>query len=673
MSTTATNKKLEIIKDFYARASGSFDYILAILRVGGINYYPEWNEFEVDLWIEKRINEKLEKYPWFNKLSKPWVVKELCHYLEISSFCEPYHVLINLLRISQKQSYSLVPLQEESSNWIEAVLNLAVSDDDKAKLKDLFSCLNQELVSKLEVDCIIQQGDILVDSSTHEAIITHEEFIKLYEEAKQFFDVCIKVLKGARLEWVDHPWKEKLIGHYSEVLHLFVDEKVGLYGFEIKKPNNPSSKFVRTKEKVDGNNYMFDKEGRVEFIVGDIDEYKKHPTLHAMKHPDSTRYNKLGEWQALESDVDSKSIQEEINKLTNDEIVKGCLFYIKATGYKAIEFAVKGKVQICKKKEEIELPDGIKLYRCPKRIISPSNEEVNLEVYDGTMLLLDDNPQTIKSALETIDLTIKSLSIYFDSALTWRIKSQINSSQSGCLVANEKDLENYVSVIHQKISKGLQLSISTAIEWYTRGITSKNECVAFSCFCFAVDNLATEISEGTFVNLGFNKFEKSEKELESQAKNELEEFYKKGEIENCLEFVRQLAENFKWFVTQKVKHGVSEIFGKDSKIVKRLFEEKYNGKTVWGMRSDMAHGRKKKLPRVQGEEKINFTSMMREISREFILRILLGIKSDEKLPQISNTFSSGYSMYDPRSCFVRSGPSFLPKDVNWEIRAEWID
>jgi hypothetical protein len=232
---------------------------------------------------------------------------------------------------------------------------------------------------------------------------------------KLFLQTLIGLYNSERLKFKDRPRFYKL--PRFEVLELMVNEVEGLYGFRLYFSNGSSAHFMRLADSTE------------EWRVGD----KK---LYEIGLPG--RYNKLGEWKPLVYPERKNNMigcfQQKAISLSNDEMVRGVLFYIMCTAHQVIEFVVKADIEL--PWQDTSLGKVIHLWKCP-------NSEMiqNFFIYDGTYYLDSFDPEEIETAIPEIGLTLNTIAFAYNATLQWRLKYNIvNRTQESVSNLREKDL-----------------------------------------------------------------------------------------------------------------------------------------------------------------------------------------------------------------------------------------
>ena len=191
--------------------------------------------------------------------------------------------------------------------------------------------------------------------------------------------------------------------------------------------------------------HRFLEEG-IQLNVGDLKKYNEADGWYVNGktfEEFGTRYNRIGFWFPIIFSRNSDVIQKKARDATPDKVVQGCLFYIYATGHKAIEFAVKSKNKLPQKGRF----DLKRLFARNSKALSLdpiTNEGGDYFLYDGTYYLNGDSPEVVRSALDSIEKHTAELREKFGNDISYRLKFQMYSD--GSSGKKEKTGENTFSI-----------------------------------------------------------------------------------------------------------------------------------------------------------------------------------------------------------------------------------
>ena len=654
-------------------------YVLCLLRVEGMTCVEGWNEFKEEEKLDDRIKMTIEKFKPISDLDDE-LLANLAIYYELCSTIEPYMAIANLLRVANKKPYvytpfgrkflkkqMLIPLtdDEQRQTRLNVITELVNENKEFEWLTEIFKMIDEKLLDVLSNCKKIEKKNSHIGIANGEIIeVKIDSLNEMVNEIKKLYRNAVMMLQNARLEFKKIADKSFVFDDYSEEFHFLTNDSVGLYGFEIRRPSNPASRFTRTEKGTEAINMMSGKQGEVTFYVGDLDKYKEHPTLHAVKNPGSIKYSPKGEWKPIIYPAKTERIDKILREKNVDEQVEDCLFYILTTGYRVIEFAAKIKVKLAD--DEINFPNGVNLYLCrEKDKINAIGQ--NYFIYDGWLKLSDDTEATIRKGIDTIALTMNTLSLAFESPVSWTLKYTTRNHSRGYAQPSKDDLELLRKLLQCEGQKYLR----SAMEWYTRGQKADEVHAKFICFWIALEGLAQSIyhEQSTIWNIVKDSSETRNSNAKQWFKQYLEAF------ENCdlLSIFREGYFEFTMPIRKRLESVLKGVFGSQDKVVDYIFKQKEDNLTIWSLRGKLVHhGILSDWGFVDEQIVVKRIGLLDEIAREFILRVALKLQPNEKVPKWKRLFGLAMSGFDPRSCMVTSHERILPTG-DWKIKPEWIE
>jgi hypothetical protein len=127
-------------------------------------------------------------------------------------------------------------------------------------------------------------------------------------------------------------------------------------------------------------------------------------------------------------------------------------------------------------------------------------------------------------------------------------------------------------------------------------------------------------------------------------------------------------------VTERARRVTKALFGEGHPYVRALFTKDgaSGAEALSSLRGQIAHGQLSLAnPDDEGLVRGRIPEIA-QIAREFLTRLGLGLRSNERLPSWSERFRAGFSMADPRSVMVASTDKILPSK-DWRIKPEWCE
>lgn len=384
------------------------------------------------------------------------------------------------------------------------------------------------------------------------------------------------------------------------------------------------------------------------------------------------RYNELGEWKPLVAKFDEeslKAIDAQILSETKNPEIQGILKYIRYTGRSVLEFVVRCNLDICEQGRT--LGSDLHLYKCPKLVESKTIAETFI-IYDSWVGLDFQTPEHIQNTIESIDTKLRLISSFYQVSLEWRPKYGANIGNIRSINKPDEEGINLIGLLLNKLPSDEDSfsAIEKAISWYSRGVSSKDVFVKFVSLYIALEVLAVLISEGKTVF--YPGVEKKDKTVRRQEKIDcLKKLHDQLYDKKPIEFVEQGYFDCIQSLKTKTKKAVEKVFGEEHQFVKDLFEIQYKGYTLQNIRNKIAHGDFSKSSTAIANLVWERMPLIQQISREFIFRVLLGLKPTESLPGYSGAVTSIRSTHNPNG-WVISDLSILP-NKDWRIRTEWFD
>lgn len=607
-----TQKALEhLLKE--AQGENPLQLIFALLRVGYIESYPEDPLF----LLEKKL------------LRKDYEKQKII----LESELDFWRLIADLSRVASGEQHRP---------------NLFFCYDSKKAMSEAIGLVRFDLADFLRT----------IFSSEWNTLSSNQKV-----EARNFILSFFKAYREILGSFKDYPKCHKLPNF--EVLELLTDEDIGLFGFKVHFSNGSKAIFKRTSKGTLTVN-LSPAPGRLSFMVGNISELKHEwmvgdKRLFEIGIPG--RYNRPGEWAPLVYPGESGKLQEEAIKLAKgDEQTEGVYFYIFCTGYWCIEFAVKAPIDLLDKVSE--LPGKVLLYK-----VEPDEKFQSEIVYDGSLYLKNYKLKTIQEGIQRILRAMNGLSLAFDKPVHWELKYSIRSHSPGSAAAKTKDAK-FLNMVTKKLQKDSDLYIDAAVDWYQRGLASKNVFNKFISYHIAIEGLAMKLVSGELKSSEFFGLKKTTKlERRKQREKCIERYYKKLYKTNPTEFVIETYRECVVGLRAKIETALKKVFGDKSSILKEYFEGK---ESIWSLRGDIVHEaysdwhfEKKDLIRKK-------SYLLQEITKEFLVRIIMQIKPKEKAPTWSGHSFYEISMFSPKGALVASHLRFFPvKD--WKIKASWIE
>ncbi len=383
------------------------------------------------------------------------------------------------------------------------------------------------------------------------------------------------------------------------------------------------------------------------------------------------RYNVVGEWKPLVYPGNADLIQSRVREICKDEKdqrIEGCLFQIMATCHHTIEFIVKADFEIPHDYLSASMGDlKMQLHKI-KMVDNLNSIQSNWCVYDGTAFLSKIDKDYIGQALDTIGIFLNRIAFRTDRRVEWFIKYSMYGSEGGKLNLDNKDFKNLGDYLLGLKSDDVGV-IDTAISWYASGKKSTNIFTKFLNYYIAVESLAVLLVNGGMEaskDYGYTKISKQERKRQTEEK--IAELHEELYLEDPILFIKRSYSEAITSLRSKTENAIKSVFGEDHELTKD-FLKKENGKSMYDLRNDLAHGNYNYVNRDEAHQVRNALPALEEIAYRLIMR--LSSEKDKKHKRFIR-FSMSMGMGSPRGTLVVNNLNIFPvKD--WKIRWEWLD
>jgi len=385
------------------------------------------------------------------------------------------------------------------------------------------------------------------------------------------------------------------------------------------------------------------------------------------------RYNELGVWKPIIYRGDTDPLDAKVRRLSDDPDVQGALFYCMATGYSVVEFAARSTLDL--PPGITELNGGINLWKCsPDDLALRSPGEV---VYDGWGPLPGTSPREIRECLDTITSTLSKLAFAFGARLTWCLKYTKSHNMERFVPVRNAEIQTLDLLKATTATPKENALLQSSIDWYNHGSNSHDPYVSFLCSYIALESLALAIDEGLVpVNPSLPQQPKSERKNASIVC--IHKKYKELFSIDPISFVQQAYFDCVSGVKKRTRRVAEHVFGSRHVYLKQLFGGKpgkscasQSGKSLSDIRGRLAHGQYEP-PDGQDYDVVRANLFnIRLIAGDFISRVLLRLRADQRLPRSSRSFLIGGPTTDPRNIMCASDMRILPQ-TDWQIKPEWI-
>ena len=644
-------KMNRILADLFNQAEtyGGLEYIFTLVRVEGITFKTPDPILEIQSKLKKhdpKIKEESDLGPLYCSLAG-------CH--------DVFALIANLINCAMKKPFNSLPffhlvkvkfpdnIYPTTSQVVRELSKIAV-DDNKQEIASMLDEIYPDdlLNSCLSKDIPIKQGRLA--EAVNKCIAMLSVFLEIYFEERLKFKNSQKFYKLQKFE----------------VLEFLVNDKYGLYGFRLHFSNGSNALFARHEDSTECLNIN---PGKMSFHVGLIDKLKDEwrvgeKLLYEIGLPG--RYNNLGEWKPIIYPGKYEHLTEKAYSLSDDPDVQGALFYIICTAHWVIEFVVRTAIDLPTK--AISYGGNFHLWKCPP-LSENSFVETDFKIYDGWLELDSIDPDYIESAIGAISVILNSLAFAYDATIEWRPKYTTVITKGGYATPTEDDLKLLDTIFPNILSAKEFFIINAAIDWYNQGKSAKNVFNKFLCYYIALESVALSIADG---KADFNlSLSRDPRDVRKRRRNEcIKEIYKNKFSEDPTRFVEEAYFDCVVGIKKKIHRVVGLVFGDEHKHLKALFEKQDDGYSLNDIRGGLAHGRMTILDKEHEKIVSKRLPDIAEISREFLTRIILKLKPEDRLPSWSMLHSLKFFTNDPRTTLIANSEKLFPTD-DWRIKPEW--
>lgn len=516
---------------------------------------------------------------------------------------------------------------------------------------------NPFLVTDSEGDAFLQIKDLLPQEIKE--LFEKEDIEEIKKTIRTiFFKHSLELRRIAK-----HPKFYKMPGF--EVFELISTDNV-LTGFKVHFSNGSNAEYSRTEKSSTGLNVSFDG-GEVGFFVGCLDDLK-HEWMVGTKRLYEIglvgRYNSIGEWKPIVYPGKFDPLAKEAREKTTDDRIQGVLFYMYATGYRVFEFAIKTPIYLPNKLTALE--SGAYLYRLEADPLS------NEYIYDGWIAFSDYSLEGIRKCIETAERDMQGLAFAFDSEVKWVQKYPmiVHGSSSPC--PNNRNDMKYLRSLLASAHKYSDITIDTAMSWYSLGQSSSNPLNSFLSFHIAIESLIMKIVDGELAlsNITVDGSSKTKEEKKTENKEKFDNYYESYYSVDVDKLITASYFEIYLSIKARLKSGMEAVLGADHEILDDYFK---GNDSIWNLRGKLVHDGYCKISYEDYLKIWKKVSLVEEIAKVVTTRVLLDLKPGDKSIKWSRMHKSSMDARNPQTTLAVTKLSILPHDADWKIRPEWIE
>ncbi len=377
------------------------------------------------------------------------------------------------------------------------------------------------------------------------------------------------------------------------------------------------------------------------------------------------KYNANGEWRPICFSGDIDGIQRQIRTETDDERIRGLLFYIRTTGFKVIEFVLRGEVVLPGK--NLDLPNSVHLYPLsddPNQVgLDEEDWTVNRYIYDGWIPVIEDTAESVNIALDEINWTMGLMSQIYKCSIHWTLKYPSMNHGAGDALIDDSHTGLLEKVLSSTYLKEDRVRLQSALDWIAHARRLRSPFNRFLAYWIAMEGIAFALYDGSL--FPEKKIAKTVGRASTWERVKKAFFYVVGKI-SAIKAAEEASN------TEKVKASLQTVFGNQSAVINRVFREKaYDGSTLAKIRHKIAHGEFMEWNMTHVAAVHSALPMVEKVTTEFVMRLLLDLAPNQALPQTGHSMRLIIEGSDPRGTMVCSDLRMLPAK-SWRIQSKWI-
>ena len=174
-----------------------------------------------------------------------------------------------------------------------------------------------------------------------------------------------------------------------------------------------------------------------------------------------------------------------------------------------------------------------------------------------------------------------------------------------------------------------------------------------------------KLSASTFFELPAEEKELKEKRLRECFDSYYEQFYKK----DLNKLISEAYFNCVLSIRTNMIKAFSKVFGEKHPYIKEYFKCE---DCIWALRGEIAHGEHSELTYDKYLKVWQKLSLLQDISKSLIMRVIFKVKNDQKIDDWSREFSLQIELDNPNNIPVASTLKHLERQ-DWRIQGNWID
>jgi len=316
-------------------------------------------------------------------------------------------------------------------------------------------------------------------------------------------------------------------------------------------------------------------------------------------------------------------------------LVKSALFFHEITGCDGFEFIVESNVRF---DDYIVLPNkAILVPWFLTNTHSKSHDDRAVKftqmmednahfLYDGWIEIDQWDDENIIKVIQSISESLSIFSAVFDVYFSWKPKYQASKNTKPFHNLKIEDISSHHDLFQQinKISESDKRAIYRSLSWLSHAKQIDSPFARYLFYIIAIESLAKYIEENAADDSQFiclrSSLQKTKNERRESCKNCIEEKMEDFRKNPC-SAISSMYFDCVVGVKKTLKRHLEFVLPNDTPKIKLFFEDEVDGKTLYDLRNDIAHGSLDILTEKQVVQLNSRLHEVEEISSRYILTV----------------------------------------------------
>lgn len=355
------------------------------------------------------------------------------------------------------------------------------------------------------------------------------------------------------------------------------------------------------------------------------------------------KYNKWCECRPLvcadEKRISSTDKYVLDSNLTHSE--KAAFYIHELVGCQGLEFVVFSNARI---KHPVMLPGNITIVPCFLTELEVTDSllaRLTLEmthracfIYDGWLPIGDWQTDSVRKTIRMIDSALSVFALRASAWFSWEPKYSPIMRGGIYYEFEYKDVlqVNETAKFINEMNEADARALLSSIGWLSQSIRTSEPAARFLFGILAIESLATYIEEESAEDSAFSKL-RCEQSTKQQRKKWRQACIK-DTMAQFLDMDPEKAVQAAYFdcvvgIKQRLRAHLANIFREETEVIRLLFDLKVDGKTLYELRNDIAHGRMDALSEAQREAIFARAWDLERTARTYVLNVLKSVMGHE--------------------------------------------